>query len=292
MFDYPLWLVLLLYALVPASYYLQPPQAGRLPWWPWPLSALLVLLLAVGYLQLMGLLALLLLAGLCFLTRQENRLLSRLSLGLAMVLFLLMGMHLIPGFDNPLKVDGQLVKPGSVPFTMYINFDKGLAGVLLLLMVVLPRAAKPSAGSLKVFIVVAPVLSVALLELALISGMVVWNTRQLLGMGFWCLFFFNQILFVALAEEVFFRGVIQTALLNYLQPKLSSGAYWAIAITAVLFGAVHFAGGPGMVVAATLAGLGYGFVYHKTRRIEAAIAVHVLVNMLHLSFFSYPLLPQ
>ncbi len=61
-----------------------------------------------------------------------------------MVLFLLMGMHLVPGFDHPLKVDLQLVKPGAVPITMHINFDQGLAGLLLL-----PCSAKPTAGAIQ-----------------------------------------------------------------------------------------------------------------------------------------------
>ena len=45
-----------------------------------------------------------------------------------------------------------------------------------------------------------------------------------------------------------------------------------------------------MMVMVALAGMGYGFAYLKTRRIEAAVLVHFLVNFTHLLFFSYPML--
>ncbi|RYZ99332.1 MAG: CPBP family intramembrane metalloprotease, partial [Moraxellaceae bacterium] len=38
-----------------------------------------------------------------------------------------------------------------------------------------------------------------------------------------------------------------------------------------------------------LAGFVYGLIYTLTKSIAAAIAVHFFVNILHFSFFTYPL---
>jgi membrane protease YdiL (CAAX protease family) len=44
----------------------------------------------------------------------------------------------------------------------------------------------------------------------------------------------------------------------------------------------------GYVLAATVAGLGYGWAFLRTGRIEAAIAVHFAVNAVHFLLFAYP----
>ena len=59
-------------------------------------------------------------------------------------------------------------------------------------------------------------------------------------------------------------------------------------IGALLFGVAHIAGGLHYVILATVAGLGYGWVYHKTQRVEACILLHVLLNTVHILFFTYP----
>jgi hypothetical protein len=61
-----------------------------------------------------------------------------------------------------------------------------------------------------------------------------------------------------------------------------------IAVTSVLFGLVHFAGGPLLIGAATLAGVGYGIAYARTRRIEAAVLAHFSLNAIHFLGFTYP----
>ena len=94
-----------------------------------------------------------------------------------------------------------------------------------------------------------------------------------------------------MAEEAFFRGFVQQKLMEKLSVKLSArrAAWGATCIGAMLFGLAHFAGGPGYVLAATLAGLLYGVVYLYTGRLSMAIAVHFLLNILHLLFFTYPM---
>jgi hypothetical protein len=62
----------------------------------------------------------------------------------------------------------------------------------------------------------------------------------------------------------------------------------ALVIAAVLFGLVHYKGGSTYVAAGVIAGLGYGWAYLRTQRIEAAMAVHFGVNATHFLLFVYP----
>lgn len=61
-------------------------------------------------------------------------------------------------------------------------------------------------------------------------------------------------------------------------------------LASLMFGLAHFKGGISYVMLATVAGVGYGFVYQKTKRIESSILVHFAVNTIHFLFFTYPAL--
>ncbi len=44
------------------------------------------------------------------------------------------------------------------------------------------------------------------------------------------------------------------------------------------------------IVLATIAGVGYGWMFWRTNRIEASILAHFLVNTTHILCFTYPAL--
>ena len=71
-------------------------------------------------------------------------------------------------------------------------------------------------------------------------------------------------------------------------------AFWArfLSVAAGLFGLVHAGGGPTYVVLATLAGVGYGWVFLRTGRIEASILTHFALNAVHFLGFTYPALAR
>jgi uncharacterized protein len=85
--------------------------------------------------------------------------------------------------------------------------------------------------------------------------------------------------FIAVPEELFFRGWMQNLLERRLGPR------WALAITAVLFGlshfnkrAVHF--NWRYVVLASLAGIFYGRAWHQQHRVGASAITHASVDTL------------
>ena len=90
-----------------------------------------------------------------------------------------------------------------------------------------------------------------------------------------------------IAEEAFFRGVIQERLTRACK-KFPHLAWLPVVVSAGLFASAHAGGGAALVVLAAIAGLGYSVVYARTRLVEASILTHFAVNAVHYIGFSYP----
>jgi len=93
------------------------------------------------------------------------------------------------------------------------------------------------------------------------------------------------LIFTGLPEEVLFRGFIQTMLV-----RLTGRPLAGLVFASLLFGAAHLDNGPHAPdwrygILATLAGLAYGWVYLRTRRILAPAIAHTLVDLTWSVFF-------
>ncbi len=207
-------------------------------------------------------------------------------------LALALALHAIPGFRNPLVLEGVAWRPGDPAFSLRASFDKACAALLLLATVV-PRCTDLAAARA----LVAPVGLAALLSTAAALGLGwAWGlTEPALS---WpavpghpqavATFLALNLLVTCLAEEAFFRGLIQSALMKRWGDWGTTGLIAAIALPAALFGLAHLAGGPKMALLATVVGLGSGWAFARTRCIEAAVLVHFAVNAVHLLAFTYP----
>lgn len=117
-------------------------------------------------------------------------------------------------------------------------------------------------------------------------GFIAWNPQW---RGVWALLFdFATIfLFVALLEELFFRGLLQ----NLLTGSLRS-AYVAQGVAAVIFGLSHIRHAPfpnwRYVILATVAGWFYGLAYRKSGSLIVSATVHALVDTLWRTWFTLP----
>ena len=98
-----------------------------------------------------------------------------------------------------------------------------------------------------------------------------------------------NLFFTCLSEEAFFRGFVQRELAR-LGANRARAALVALLVASLLFGMAHLAGGWKYALAATLAGIGYGYAYQRTRRLEASMAVHFALNATHFLLFTYPAL--
>lgn len=90
-----------------------------------------------------------------------------------------------------------------------------------------------------------------------------------------------------IAEEVYFRGVILKELLSSCV-SFKNGKYFALALSSIIYGLVHFSGGLLFILVATVAGLLYGAAYIKTGKVESSILCHFGVNVFHFIFLTYP----
>jgi membrane protease YdiL (CAAX protease family) len=119
--------------------------------------------------------------------------------------------------------------------------------------------------------------SVIALPLGLAMGFIAWNPNW---RGPWQLLFdvVTLFVFVAIPEELFFRGLLQ----NLLEGAWRS-RYAAQAVAAVLFGFTHILHGfPNWryVLLASIAGWFYGSAWRSTRSLVASGLTHALVDAL------------
>ncbi len=190
--------------------------------------------------------------------------------------------HKIPGFSNILAVPAIQITVSSCPFSMYLNFDKVMAALILYATSDLPQAKKTiKIRALKKTVVFLICSILLLLFPAWFAGYIAWEPKIPTITGIWML---NNFLFVCFSDEIIFRGIIQRKLTT-LFPK---HIFLSIMTASVLFGLMHFKAGVHYILFATLTGLLYGYTYHKTKRILCAILVHFGLNVTHFFFFTYP----
>lgn len=246
---------------------------------------------ATGRLTLLALVPIALLGFLGWVSTRgpKNAILRFLFSGLFLILAVAMSSHLAPGFNNLPIFQGVQFSPDSLPFTMYLNFDKVAVGLFILIFFV--NQTQSARFTLDHLITVGRTLGI-LLVLLIPTALAIDYIRvdaKLPELGWiWML---NNLFFVCVAEEALFRGFIQTKL-SAIFPKERVWALIPILIAAVLFGLAHYKGGVAYVGLAAGAGLFYGYAYQKTHRLESAILVHFGLNLVHFLFFSYPALTR
>jgi membrane protease YdiL (CAAX protease family) len=245
---------------------------------------------ATGIVTPLGVIAILAFALLCYRysTGGQSPAL-RAATTIATLLFSLALMaHVVPGFSNLLIVRDAVLSPGAVPYTLYLNFDKAQIGLFLLAFGPPLLASRTDwAAMLKVLLPGVVLLIAVLMLFALVIGQVRFDPKWPEIFPIWA---WANLLFTCAAEETLFRGVIQRQLQG--ESAWSSGGsvrgIAGLALAASVFGAAHFASGLWSVVLATIAGIGYGWIYWRTNQIEASILAHFLVNTTHVLCFTYP----
>ena len=199
----------------------------------------------------------------------------------------------IPGFNNLKVISNVILSPNGYPYTLYLNFDKALVGLIILAFGW--NFINQGALTVKNMIRVIPIILFATF------------TVMMLAVGLHCLEFdpkwtplfwiwaFSNLIFTCVGEEAFFRGVVQNTLartFSIISQRSLLANTLAIVIAAILFGLCHFYGGPKFIFLCIIAGLFCGYSYYKTGRIEASILTHFTLNTIHFIGFTYPALKQ
>lgn len=257
--------------------------------WQIPYLIAVALGLSVGRLGILSLIPLLLFFLACYFSSHPKKVhLPRLLLDVVILIVgIMLAMRLFPGFKNWKIASAVTLSFDSTPYSFYLNFDKGSLGVFLLATIV-PLCRKKSdwLTALKVFLLCGILAVLVLLILSWALGYVRLDPKI---PSFTAMWLFHNLFFVAIAEEVFFRGFLLQRIADYLR-GVKIGIIIALLISSIVFGLMHFYGGLCYVFLSTVAGIIYGLAYLWSGRIESAILVHFIVNAIHFFLFSYPAL--
>ncbi len=245
--------------------------------------------LVSGRIALLGLLNIVGFGALIFFYYSRNyKSLIKTFLAFVIVLWgLILSHHFSPGFFNWKIVSETKLSPDSIPYSFYLNFDKGIVGLFLLL--IIPNLIHKTKELKSMVTTISPIFligSFLVLILSFLLGYIKWDPKFPDFFVIWAL---KMFFFTCLPEELIFRGFIQRELSSYWK-NFSWGPLASLTISSFLFGLDHFAGGPKYIFLAFIAGFFYGWVYQKTNRIESSVLFHFLLNTFHILGFSYPAL--
>ncbi|MHC6224830.1 lysostaphin resistance A-like protein [Pseudomonas sp. X10] len=238
------------------------------------------LALAFGTLTLLAVPSLLALLGAGVLVRRQAHWQKSLGHGLFILLAIALALHWLPGFNGAKVIDKAVLSEGALPFTLYLNLDKPLIGVWLLLACPWILMMRPQGLPVSLALIL-PLTVATCLGGAWALGLVAWAPKWPEQAWIWLL---NNLLLVSLTEELLFRGYIQGGL-----QRLFNNQALALVTAALLFGLAHLGGGWQWFYLASLAGLGYGLAY-RYGGLAAAVLCHFGLNLAHFAGFSYPML--
>ncbi len=219
--------------------------------------------------------------------RERGAKLGQVITGLAFFVFALAcALLLLPGFERTTLVAETVLTPRAAPFSVGLGFPKVVTGILILglLNEIRIRGLAEAGAVARKTLPVFGATVLAALACVYATGYVAFEPKWTLLFIPWAV---ANLFFTCLAEEAFFRGFVQHELAR-IGRNTAVAAAVAIGVSAILFGLAHFGGGWKYVLTATVAGVGYGYAYHRTQRIEAAMGVHFCANALHFLFFTYP----
>jgi membrane protease YdiL (CAAX protease family) len=239
---------------------------------------------AGGLLSLSALAALGALGALAYAAKRSSGPLHVLLMVALAGMLLALSMHRFPGFVNPPLVSEMVVSTAAAPVTQRLNFDKAAAGLMLFALFCVParsRAQWREVGRHSWIVLGTPLL---VLPLGVLLGYVDFDLKLF---AYTPLFLALNLLFTCVTEEAFFRGFVQEQLARAMR-RWKAGPALALVIAALLFGLAHAHGGWLLAGLAFLAGLGYGYAYLRSQRIETAILAHLAVNGIHFIAFTYP----
>ena len=197
----------------------------------------------------------------------------------------LMALHAIPGFNYTPIVQDILLSPDATPFRLAIGYDKALAGALIVFFLVpLTRTKDGWRKATGAMLMASAAILLCVIPLGLWLGFFAFDPKLSPYLPLWM---FLNLFVTVIAEEAFFRVLLQDNLTVYLNGKVRHAAGWSVLIVAIVFALAHGGGGFTYVVLVFFAGCGYGVAY-KWGGIEAAIGTHFIVNLVHFLFFTYP----
>ena len=216
---------------------------------------------------------------------------SRFLRSLGYLILLAIGMalcmHIAPGFSRWELITGCKVSPSSAPYSLCFNFDKVSVGIFILLST--PHLISQTTGEWRRSLFCSAFFTSIAIAILLIvvwsTGIIRWEPKWPAFMPLWLVM---NLLFFSVVDEAIFRGFIQDKLMR-LFVSFKWGRMLALLCASVLFAILYAHLGVFYMVTAFIAGLIYGGAYIASRRLEASIITHFVINFVHLIGFTYPI---
>ena len=222
----------------------------------------------------------------CYLyTTTQNKRFQTVSSLIILALTIVLMLHMLPGIKNPKIIDDYYFSKDAISFSKYLNIDKVIAGVFLLLYVV-PKPKKVSYENNIVAVLITTLFISITLIFATYLGKINIDPKVSELIIPWAL---TNLFFTCYVEEAFFRGFIQeniTSIFNKYKYKYNF--LIAIFISGISFGLIHLPSGLIYTCIATIIGCSLAYIYYKTKNIYWPIFAHFGFNLTHFVFFTYP----
>ena len=203
------------------------------------------------------------------------------------IMTVMLAAHKFPGFHNYNVVKDIKITADSMKYSLYFNFDKGMAGFFILFFLKdLIKNIKDLKKMLKKSVLPGFIGILVIIALSFVLGYIKFEPKL---PDFILSFIVSNLFFTCIAEELFFRKIVQDNV-KKLFNKIGYGKLFGVVLSALLFGSVHLIGGIKYFFLAFTAGLFYAYVYEKTEKVESAILIHFLLNLIHILLFTYPAL--
>ena len=246
-----------------------------------------ILALAAGMLDIIGLAALAAFAAICVVARRATHPAAVTSSHALLVLgSAALFVHVVPGFDNPVLVSDMVLGPDAQPYTKFLNYDKGMAALLMLALYAPDRTASDRGSRPSAFLWRFAVLVTVMLTLTMLVGYVRWDPKL---PAWWPAWLWSMVFLTALPEEALFRGGLQTWIERGLGTS-NRATLFSVLLAGSVFGLAHAGGGATYVLLSSVAGMGYGWIYASTRSLALSTLAHAGLNTVHFLFFTYPAL--
>ncbi len=204
---------------------------------------------------------------------------------------LALAFHFLPGFNHWKIASNLCISPGAYPYNLWFNFDKPFIGLFALAFGIPLISSKTEwLRVLKVSIPMSVVGILIMMAISLYFNLVTWDPKIPLIIFVWLI---DNLIFVSIPEEAFFRGFIQRELYLWFG-KTPVAGLGSIFVTSIFFILLHliWVADLSFLCLVFVASLIYGTIYQVTKSIEASILCHFGLNVVHFLLFTYPALQR
>jgi uncharacterized protein len=226
-----------------------------------------------------------------FLNKELVKSIRFLLICVAIGVSLALAFHFLPGFNNWKVASNLCLSPGAYPYDLWFNFDKPFIGLFALAFGIPLISAKTELfRALKIGVPMSVVGILIMISISLCFKLVAWDPKIPIIIFIWL---FDNLIFVSIPEEAFFRGFIQRELFLWFG-KTPVAGLGSIFVTSIFFTLLHliWVADLSFLFLVFIASLIYGTIYQVTKSIEASILCHFGLNLVHFLLFTYPALQR